>query len=78
MGSTSQATFSHFANAQATFPKTLPLIANENAYLADIASSYVVPFSKSRGFLPLPPENPSLQSKPQGTFYHIPSLANTA
>lgn len=42
MGSTEPLVFQHFANAQTEFPKTLPLIANENAYLADIATSSVI------------------------------------
>ena len=32
-------TFSHYANAQTEFTKTLPLIGNENAFLGDIFTS---------------------------------------
>ena len=32
-------TFQHYANAQEKFTKTLPLIANENAWLGDVFSS---------------------------------------
>lgn len=32
-------TFNHYANAQTEFTKTLPLIANENAFLGDVFSS---------------------------------------
>lgn len=33
------AKFMHYGDAQTKFVKTLPLIANENAYLADVFSS---------------------------------------
>jgi hypothetical protein len=39
MGSTGPLVFQHYANAQKEFTKTLPLIGNENAFLADIFSS---------------------------------------
>lgn len=32
-------TFNHYAKAQTEFTKTLPLIANENAFLGDVFSS---------------------------------------
>ncbi len=32
-------TFSHYANAQTEFTKTLPLIGNENAFLGDVFTS---------------------------------------
>ena len=42
MGSIEPLAFQHYANAQTEFTKTLPLIANENAFLGDIATSLVV------------------------------------
>jgi len=51
MGSTGPLTFSHYANAQTEFTKTLPLIANENAFLADVFSSYVTPSQNHSTFL---------------------------
>ena len=48
-------TFKHYANAQTEFTKTLPLIGNENAFLGDIFSSYVLlPIRYSRNST-LPP-----------------------
>lgn len=58
MGSTGPLTFSHYANAQTEFTKTLPLIGNENAFLADIFSSYV-PSQIHTPFIPRShPSNP--------------------
>ncbi len=42
MGSTEPLAFQHYANAQTEFTKTLPLIANENAYLKDVFTSSVI------------------------------------
>lgn len=42
MGSMEPLAFKHYANAQTEFTKTLPLIANENAYLKDISTSSVI------------------------------------
>jgi len=39
MGSAGPKTFQHYGDAQTKFVKTLPLIANDNAYLADVFSS---------------------------------------
>ena len=41
MSPTEPMKFSHYGDAQNKFVKTMPLIANENAYLADIFTSYI-------------------------------------
>ncbi|KAL6722088.1 hypothetical protein ACLMJK_001193 [Lecanora helva] len=55
-------TFSHYANAQTEFTKTLPLIGNENAYLGDIFTSENGPSKPtapiSSGFYRLDPGTP--------------------
>lgn len=62
MESTGPLVFQHYANAQKEFTKTLPLIANENAFLADVFSSENGPSAPtapiSAGFYRLDPGTP--------------------
>ncbi|KAG8528761.1 uncharacterized protein KY384_006448 [Bacidia gigantensis] len=60
MGSAGPLKFSHYGDAQNKFVKTLPLIANDNAYLADIFTSEEMDPEKpiSAGFYRLDPGKP--------------------
>ncbi|KAK0507330.1 hypothetical protein JMJ35_010368 [Cladonia borealis] len=62
MGSVEPLAFQHYANAQTEFTKTLPLIANENAFLGDISTSENGPSNPtapiSAGFYRLDPGTP--------------------
>lgn len=75
MGSSSPETFKHYANAQTEFTKTLPLIGNENAFLGDIFSSFVLSSPTPPRTIPLPLSPPKLSSNPPTD---LPSHAATA